>query len=384
MTPEAFEDIAKTWLATAEHPRFQRLYKECVYQPQLELLAYLRANGFKLFIVTGGGIDFVRAFSEEAYDIPRERVIGSSTKTRFEIRDGKAELIKLPEIGSIDDGEGKPININLHIGRRPILAFGNSDGDLQMLEYTAAGKGARLSLLVHHDDATREYAYDRDSRVGHLDKALDAAKQQGWTVVSMKNDWRTIFPARCRQEGRTVNVRQEWRPAMRRFSISKAMALVVLIAMNCAAIRASMPSRHGHWKRSRHLCRRAVASRQRTDRRRFPARVAVPYFAATSVASGASRHHTWLRRNKRARADRMDNYLRVCSGRSHAIPAVRPASRSMFFSVRWGFRIATTAASSSMFIPLPLLVGATMSGPPLVLALDFRLVVKPLSSRDHV
>ena len=194
MTPEAFEDIAKAWLATAEHPKFQRLHKECVYQPQLELLAYLRANGFKLFIVTGGGTDFVRAFSEETYDIPRERVIGSSGKTRFEVRDGKAEVIKLPEIGDIDDREGKPININLHIGRRPILAFGNSDGDLQMLEYTAGGKGARLSLLLHHDDAAREYAYDRDSRVGHLDKALDAAKQERWTVVSMKNDWRTVFP----------------------------------------------------------------------------------------------------------------------------------------------------------------------------------------------
>jgi phosphoglycolate phosphatase-like HAD superfamily hydrolase len=195
ITPEAFHDIAKTWLATAEHPALHRLYKECRYQPQLELLAYLRANAFKLFIVTGGGTDFVRAFAEEAYDVPRERVIGSLIRTRFEIRDGKAEVIKLPEIGDINDREAKPINIDLHIGRRPILAFGNSDGDLQMLEYTTSGQGARLSLLVHHDDAAREYAYDRDSRVGHLDKALDAAKQKGWTIVSMKNDWRTIFPA---------------------------------------------------------------------------------------------------------------------------------------------------------------------------------------------
>ena len=155
----------------------------------------MRSNGFKLFIVTGAGIDFVRAFSEEAYDIPVECVIGSSTKTKLEIRDGKPEVIKLPEISNIDDREGKPQNIELHIGRRPILAFGNSDGDLQMLEYTAAGGGARLSLLVHHDDAIREFAYDRHSTVGHLDKALDAAKQQGWTVVSMKNDWRSIFPA---------------------------------------------------------------------------------------------------------------------------------------------------------------------------------------------
>ena len=207
MTPEAFEDIAKAWLATAEHPKFQRLRKECVYQPQLELLAYLRANGFKLFIVTGGGTDFVRAFSEETYDIPRERVIGSSGKTRFEVRDGKAEVIKLPEIGDIDDGEGKPININLHIGRRPILAFGNSDGDLQMLEYTAGGKGARLSLLVHHDDAAREYAYDRDSRVGHLDKALDAAKQQALDDRQHEERLANDLPARRAQEGRTVNVR---------------------------------------------------------------------------------------------------------------------------------------------------------------------------------
>ena len=194
ITPDAFEEIARTWLMTAEHPKFHRLYKQCLYQPQLELLAYLRASGFKLFIVTGGGVEFVRAFAEEAYGIPPERVIGSSVKTRFEVREGKPELIKLPQIGNIDDHEGKPININLHIGRRPILAFGNSDGDLEMLEYTAAGGGPRLALLVHHDDATREYAYDRNSRVGLLDKALDAAQRQGWTVVSMKDDWQTIFP----------------------------------------------------------------------------------------------------------------------------------------------------------------------------------------------
>jgi phosphoglycolate phosphatase-like HAD superfamily hydrolase len=195
MTSDAFEEIARTWLATAEHPRFHRLFKHCLYQPQLELLAYLRANGFKLFVVTGGGIEFVRSFADEAYDIPSERVIGSSTKTRFEIRAGAPDVFKLPEIGSIDDGEGKPVNINLHIGKRPILAFGNSDGDLQMLEFTSGGRGPRLALLVHHDDASREYAYDRDSPVGHLDKALTAATEHGWTVVSMKNDWRTIFPS---------------------------------------------------------------------------------------------------------------------------------------------------------------------------------------------
>src|SRR5262249_8709178 len=149
-------------------------------------LKYLRANGFKTFIVTGGGIDFVRAFSEEVYGIPPEQVVGSSVKTRFEIKDGKARLIKLPELNSIDDKTGKPVNINLHIGRRPILAFGNSDGDLEMLQYTAAGKGARMMLLVHHDDGTREYAYDRKSHVGRLDKALDEAKKHKWNIVSMK------------------------------------------------------------------------------------------------------------------------------------------------------------------------------------------------------
>ena len=276
MTPDAFEDVAKAWLTTAEHPRFQRLYKECVYQPQLELLAYLRANGFKLFIVTGGGTDFVRAFSEETYDIPRERVIGSSGKTRFEVRDGKAEVIKLPEIGDIDDGEGKPININLHIGRRPILAFGNSDGDLEMLAYTVTRQG-RAAL-----------AFGPPRRRGRVNTPTTAIREWGistkrWTPQPATLDGRQHeerladdLPARCAEEGRTVNVRQEWRRRMRRFSISKAMALVALIALNFAAIRASMPGRRGHWERVRHLCRRAVASRQRTDRRNFPARVAAP------------------------------------------------------------------------------------------------------------
>lgn len=193
MSPEAFQVIVNDWLATAEHPRFHRLYKDCTYLPQIELLTYLRSKDFKTFIVTGGGIDFVRGFAQQIYEVPPEKVVGSSTKTKFEAKDDKGNLVKLPELNSIDDGPGKPININLHIGRRPILAFGNSDGDLQMLEYTAAGKGARLMLLVHHDDAAREYAYDRTSKVGRLDKALDAADRSKWTVVSMKNDWRTIF-----------------------------------------------------------------------------------------------------------------------------------------------------------------------------------------------
>lgn len=194
MGPQEFRDIARDWLARAENPRFRRPYRECLYLPQLELLAYLRAHGFLTFIVTGGGVDFVRAFAEEAYGVPPERVVGSSTKTRYEAREDKGELIKLPEVGSVDDGPGKAMNIDLHIGRRPILAFGNSDGDLQMLQYTAAGRGPRLMLLVHHDDAVREYAYDRSSPVGRLDKALDAAARSGWTIVSMKDEWKTIFP----------------------------------------------------------------------------------------------------------------------------------------------------------------------------------------------
>jgi phosphoglycolate phosphatase-like HAD superfamily hydrolase len=193
MTSEEFDRIARNWLDTARHPRFHRLFKECVYQPQLELLAYLKANGFKTFIVSGGGVDFIRGYAEETYGIPPERVVGSSAKTRFELRDGKAELLKLPELNSLDDGAGKPVNIDLHIGRRPILAFGNSDGDLEMLQFTADGPGPRLMLLLHHDDAQREYAYDRESKVGRLDKAWDEAAKRGWTVVSMKDDFKTIF-----------------------------------------------------------------------------------------------------------------------------------------------------------------------------------------------
>jgi hypothetical protein len=194
MTPEEFIQIAAAWLATARHPRFGRLFMDLTYQPQLELLDYLRANGFKTFIVSGGGVDFMRALPNSVYGIPREQIVASSAKTRFELRDGRAELVKLPELGSNDDKDGKPININLHVGRRPLLAFGNSDGDLQMLQYTASGSGARLMLLVHHDDAEREYAYDRDSHVGRLDQALDEARARDWVVVSMRDDWGSIFP----------------------------------------------------------------------------------------------------------------------------------------------------------------------------------------------
>jgi len=194
MTPEAFVGFARDWLSTAEHPRFHRLYTRCVYQPQLELLELLRKNEFRTFIVTGGGVDFVRAFARPTYGVPPERVIGSSAKTRFEVVGDNARLVKLPELNSVDDKEGKPININLHVGQRPILAFGNSDGDLAMLQHAAAGDAPSLMLLLHHDDAEREYAYDRDSPIGRLDNAWDEAKRRGWTIVGMKRDWKSIFP----------------------------------------------------------------------------------------------------------------------------------------------------------------------------------------------
>ena len=189
-----FNQIVLDWIATAKHPVTKRLDTEMVYQPMLELVAYLRANGFKTFIVSGGGIDFMRPWTERVYGIPPENVVGSSGKIRFELRDGKPVLLRLPEIDFIDDGPGKPVGIHEHIGRRPIAAFGNSDGDLQMLQYTMGGSGARFALIVHHTDAEREWAYDRQSPIGRLDKALDEARATGWTVVDMKNDWKTIFP----------------------------------------------------------------------------------------------------------------------------------------------------------------------------------------------
>ena len=194
MTTEEFENIVKGWLATARHPRFQQLYTECVYQPMLELLAYLRANGFKTWIVSGGGIEFMRPWVEEVYGIPREQVIGSSIKTKFEMREEKPVLVRLPELNFIDDKEGKPVAINQHIGRRPIAAFGNSDGDLQMLQWTAAGDGKRLIVYIHHTDGDREWAYDRDSSIGRLDKGLDEAIANNWTLVDMKKDWKIIYP----------------------------------------------------------------------------------------------------------------------------------------------------------------------------------------------
>jgi phosphoglycolate phosphatase-like HAD superfamily hydrolase len=196
MTPDEFKQQVKEWLATAKHPRFERRYEELVYQPMLEVLTYMRANGFKTFIVSGGGIEFIRAFAEKSYGIPPDQIVGSSIVTKFERRDGRPTLFRLPEVNFVDDGPGKPVGINQHIGLRPIAAFGNSDGDLQMLQWTTEAGGRRLGVVVHHTDAEREYAYDRNSKVGHLDKALDAASVDRWTVVDMKRDWKTIFPVR--------------------------------------------------------------------------------------------------------------------------------------------------------------------------------------------
>jgi hypothetical protein len=195
MTTDEFQAIVDGWLATAVHPKTGRPYTEMVYQPMLELLDYLRANGFKTFIVSGGGIEFMRPWTEKVYGIPPEQVVGSSIKTSFEMRDGKPVLVRLPEVDFIDDKVGKPVGINSHIGRRPIAAFGNSDGDLQMLQWTAAGDGARFCLIVHHTDAEREWAYDRESQIGRLDKALDEGTTRGWTIVDMKRDWSRVFPA---------------------------------------------------------------------------------------------------------------------------------------------------------------------------------------------
>jgi len=194
MTADEFEQIVTDWITTAKHPKTGKLYTEMVYQPMLELLAYLGANGFKTFIVSGGGIEFMRPWTERVYGIPPEQVVGSSIKTKFELRGGRPVLVRLPEINFIDDKAGKPVGINQHIGRRPLMAFGNSDGDLQMLQWTAAGQGARFCLYVHHTDADREWAYDRKSHIGKLDKGLDESKAKGWTVVSMKDDWKKIFP----------------------------------------------------------------------------------------------------------------------------------------------------------------------------------------------
>ena len=193
MTTDEFEQIAMDWISTARHPKTNRLYTGMVYQPMLEVLELLRSKGFKTYIVSGGGVEFMRPWVNQVYGIPPEQVIGSRIKTKYALVNGKPVLVRLPEIDFIDDKEGKPIAIHSIIGRRPIAAFGNSDGDLQMLEWTMAGQGPRFAMLVHHTDAEREWAYDSDSRIGRLDKALDRANQLGWTVVDMKNDWSKIY-----------------------------------------------------------------------------------------------------------------------------------------------------------------------------------------------
>ena len=194
MTTGEFEQIVKDWITNAKHPKTGKLFTEMIYRPMLELLAYLRANGFKTYIVSGGGIEFMRPWAERVYGILPEQVVGSSIKAKFEMRGDKPVLVRLPELNFIDDKAGKPVGIHQHIGRRPIAAFGNSDGDLQMLQWTAAGSGARFCLYVHHTDADREWAYDRNSPVGALDKGLDEAQAKGWTVVDMKRDWTRVFP----------------------------------------------------------------------------------------------------------------------------------------------------------------------------------------------
>ncbi|MFY3329370.1 HAD family hydrolase [Achromobacter xylosoxidans] len=193
MTTEAFTDSVRHWVGTARHPRFQQPYTAMIYKPMRELLDYLRANGFKTYIVSGGEVEFMRAWAQQAYGIPPEQIIGTTFVTTFDVRDGKPTLWRTAKLEFNDDGPGKPVSIQRQIGKRPILAFGNSDGDLQMLQWTAAGPGPRLAALVHHTDARREWAYDRDSRIGRLDKALDEARRQGWTVVDMQQEWKQVY-----------------------------------------------------------------------------------------------------------------------------------------------------------------------------------------------
>ena len=195
-TTDEFNAIVKQWLATARHPKFNRPYNELVFQPMLELLAYLRANGFQTWIVSGGGVEFMRAFAENTYGVPPQQVVGSSCKTKYGVRNGRPAIVRGGEIEFVDDKAGKPVGIQRAIGRRPIAAFGNSDGDFEMLEWTTSGPGKRLGMLVHHTDGVREYAYDRASSIGQLKRGLDEAPARGWTLIDMKADWKTIYPAR--------------------------------------------------------------------------------------------------------------------------------------------------------------------------------------------
>ena len=194
MTTEEFEQIVTDWLATAKHPRFDKPYNELVYQPMLELLDYLRANDFKTFIVSGGGIEFMRPLVNEVYGIPTDQVVGSSIATEFDYNNGNPVIRRLPKLDFIDDKEGKPIGINKYIGKKPVFASGNSDGDLQMLQYTDSNSYPSFQLYLHHTDSVREWAYDRDSHIGKLDKGLDEANEKGWTIIDMKNDWKVIYP----------------------------------------------------------------------------------------------------------------------------------------------------------------------------------------------
>jgi len=194
MSPEEFHQIVLDWLKTSKHPKTGRPYTEMVYQPMLEVLSYLRKNGYKTFIVSGGGVEFMRPWTEKVYGIPPEQVIGSSIKTKFVMKDNKATLQRLTDFNFINDKEGKPVAINQHIGRRPVIAFGNSDGDLQMLQWTSASNKPSLGVIIHHTDADREVAYGRKSHIGKLDQALNLSKKEGWVVVNMKTDWKTVFP----------------------------------------------------------------------------------------------------------------------------------------------------------------------------------------------
>ncbi len=196
VTTEELADVVRKWIATARHPRFDRLYTELIYQPQLQFMDFLRTHGYRVHIVSGGGVEFLRAWAEDVYGIPPEQVVGTSVKTSYELRDGRGVLVQLPEIDLIDDGPGKPVGVNKYIGRRPVIAVGNSDGDLEMLQYTTTGDGPGLGVYIRHDDAEREYAYDRGSHVGGLDKGLDEAAQRDWIVVSMRDDWNQIFAGR--------------------------------------------------------------------------------------------------------------------------------------------------------------------------------------------
>lgn len=197
MSTDQFAQIVDAWITSAKHPKTGKLYSEMVFQPMIELLGYLRQNGFMTYIVSGGGIEFMRPWANRVYGVPPEQVIGSSVKVKYEVKDGNPVLTRLPEINFVDDKVGKPVGIHYHIGKRPIMAFGNSDGDFEMLEWTTSAKGARFGLFVHHDDATREFAYDRNSHIGKLDRGLDEAPKRGWSVTSMKTDWKCIYKYQC-------------------------------------------------------------------------------------------------------------------------------------------------------------------------------------------